>query len=248
MPAGSSIPAFVPVGKAGVWGCGYPNARLTSCRRTLLIPEPVHDRGEEFAMKGKRLLIALVAAAVTFGIVSAVQASIPDGNGVVHACFNTSNAHGYPTGALRAIDTDNINGHCASWEGAVDLATPQFVTQQINQTSFMFRGVFPGTVPGQWEDYFFCPAGYIGTDGTATASNQDVGQDLRFTPHGAWNHGEVATGTPDGLARYSYVLSATTDVTIHATCVDGRVFGLPGPAAPIKQAMSQASMVQKQVP
>ena len=40
-----------------------------------------------------------------FGIASAVQASIPDASGVIHGCYNTSLAHGNPTGALRVIDT-----------------------------------------------------------------------------------------------------------------------------------------------
>ena len=191
-----------------------------------------------------RLVLALAAGGATFGIATAVQASIPDANGVVHACYNTSNAHGYPTGALRAIDTDKVNGNCASWEGSVDLATPQFVTSTINQTSFMIRGVFPATPPANWIDNFFCPAGYIESDGVAAPSDNFGG--LAFSVHvGAWNDGEVATGVPNGFGHYEYTLSATTNVTIHATCTDARVFGLPGPAAPISKAMSQASITQK---
>ncbi|HST26218.1 MAG TPA: hypothetical protein VLJ76_09510 [Gaiellaceae bacterium] len=54
---------------------------------------------------------------------TAVQASIPDANGVIHACYNTSLAHGSPTGALRVIDTSAAAGHCTSWEKPLDLAT-----------------------------------------------------------------------------------------------------------------------------
>ena len=49
---------------------------------------------------GARLLAALAVGGAMFGIATAVQASIPDGNGVIHACFAKNN------GALRAIDTD----------------------------------------------------------------------------------------------------------------------------------------------
>jgi hypothetical protein len=55
-----------------------------------------------------------------FGIASAVQASIPDAKGVIHGCYNVSLAHGYPTGALRVIDTSAVNGHCASWEAPLN--------------------------------------------------------------------------------------------------------------------------------
>ena len=35
---------------------------------------------------------------------------------MIHACYNTSLAHGSPVGALRVIDTSKPNGVCASWE------------------------------------------------------------------------------------------------------------------------------------
>ena len=76
---------------------------------------------------GRKVLVAVVVVIGGLGIATAVQASIPDANGVVHACYNTSLAHGDPTGALRVIDTASVNGNCASWEAPVDLATPAFV-------------------------------------------------------------------------------------------------------------------------
>jgi hypothetical protein len=66
------------------------------------------------------LLLAVAVGGVTFGIASAVQASIPDANGVIHGCYNTSLAHGNPTGALRVIDTAKPNGNCASWEAPLN--------------------------------------------------------------------------------------------------------------------------------
>jgi hypothetical protein len=57
------------------------------------------------------------------------------------------------------------------------------------------------------------------------------------------NRGEILTGTPDNWENYFFVVSnSTTNVTAHITCVNGRAFGLPGPAAPIKQAASQGSI------
>jgi hypothetical protein len=67
-----------------------------------------------------RLLLAVVVGGVTFGIASAVQASIPDANGVIHGYYNISLAHGSPLGALRVIDTAKINGNCASWESPLN--------------------------------------------------------------------------------------------------------------------------------
>src|SRR5262249_25842219 len=67
-----------------------------------------------------RLLLAVVVGGATFGIASAVQASIPDANGVIHGCYNISVAHGSPLGALRVIDTAKINGNCASWEAPLN--------------------------------------------------------------------------------------------------------------------------------
>ena len=69
--------------------------------------------------RGGRLVLALAIGAAVFGIATAVQASIPDSSGVMHGCYNTSLAHGNPTGALRVIDTAKPNGSCTSWETAV---------------------------------------------------------------------------------------------------------------------------------
>ena len=36
--------------------------------------------------RGSRILLALAVGGAVFGIASAVQASIPDANGVIHGC------------------------------------------------------------------------------------------------------------------------------------------------------------------
>jgi hypothetical protein len=67
-----------------------------------------------------RLLLAFLVGGATFGVASAVQASIPDAGGAIHGCYNTSLAHGSPLGALRVIDTAKPNGNCASWEAPLN--------------------------------------------------------------------------------------------------------------------------------
>jgi hypothetical protein len=61
-------------------------------------------------------VVALVVGGAVFAIATAVQASIPDAHGVIHGCYNTSLAHGNPSGALRVIDTASVNGTCTAWE------------------------------------------------------------------------------------------------------------------------------------
>ena len=65
----------------------------------------------------------LIASAVVFALIAGgvAFATIPDpGTGVIHGCYNTSLAHGNPTGALRVIDTAKPGGSCASWETALN--------------------------------------------------------------------------------------------------------------------------------
>lgn len=194
-------------------------------------------------MGGKRVLVALGVAGACFGIATAVQASIPDSAGIVHSCYNTSRAHGTPTGAMRAIDTDRIDGNCASWEGAVDLATPEYVqnvvTSTINQTSFVLAA--SGSLfPGPWVFTFTCPTGYIATDPAVGGSDLSFTSNDNLTVHSLYNVGVETGGAPNVQGQLFFNVAATTNVVAHGTCVDGRVFGLPGPAAPIKQAETQA--------
>jgi len=67
-----------------------------------------------------RLLAATVVGCGLFAITTAVQASIPDASGVIHGCYNTSLAHGSPTGTLRVVDPSSSNGNCASWEAPLN--------------------------------------------------------------------------------------------------------------------------------
>ena len=48
--------------------------------------------------RGSKLLLALILGAAVFGVVSAVQAAIPDSNGVINGCYQKN------VGNLRVID------------------------------------------------------------------------------------------------------------------------------------------------
>src|SRR3954470_5410702 len=61
--------------------------------------------------RGSKLLFALTCAAGVFGIVSVVQAAIPDSNGVIHGCI-------LPSGTLRVIDS--TTSPCKRNETSVD--------------------------------------------------------------------------------------------------------------------------------
>ena len=101
-----------------------------------------------------RLVLALGAAGAAFALATAVQAAIPDSQGIVHSCYNTSLAHGSPLGNLRVIDTDKVNGNCASWEAPLNWnqTGPTGATGPTGPTgatgpSDGWRGAVSGTVP-----------------------------------------------------------------------------------------------------
>jgi hypothetical protein len=68
---------------------------------------------------GARVLVAIVVGVSLFGIATAVQASIPGSNGVIHGCYTKSAAPGTQPGALRVIDT-TVGQTCQISEGALD--------------------------------------------------------------------------------------------------------------------------------
>ncbi len=185
---------------------------------------------------GRRLVVALAVGGAMFGVATAVQASIPDSSGIVHACYNTSLAHGSPTGALRAIDTSAANGNCASWEGSVDLATPQYVqnvvASTVNQTSVMYSAPVSYNINADWQSTWTCPSGYIGIDAWVQ-SNEYFGHNHYLTVKSEANLESLAGGPPGPDVRICYNISTGTpwDYVNGVTCVDGRVYGQPGPAA-----------------
>ena len=56
----------------------------------------------------RKLIAGLVLAAAAFGVVSAVQAAIPDTQGVIHGCYQNDN------GSLRVIDPSSSKKDLAS--------------------------------------------------------------------------------------------------------------------------------------
>lgn len=84
--------------------------------------------------RGARIVLALAVGGAVFGIATAVQASIPDANGVIHGCYNTSRAHGTPTGQLRVIDTARVDGRCASWEAPLSWSANSGATGPTGST------------------------------------------------------------------------------------------------------------------
>lgn len=131
------------------------------------------------------------AAVVTAVCVTSASASVPDSDGVIHACYTTS------SGALRIIDTDN-GGSCYSYETAVswDSSVPSLKT-------FTGTGAYNGGV------VVTCPDGGVPvslwltqhTDGTYTnpssvSSNQMTeGQSLVFPSNDT-------TQPADGISAY----------------------------------------------
>jgi hypothetical protein len=122
--------------------------------------------------RGGRLVLALAVGGAVFGIATAVQASIPDANGVIHGCYNTSLAHGNPTGALRVIDTAKSNGNCASWEAPLNWSANSGATGPTGVTGP--TGPSGPTGPTG-------PAGLSATAGTATLAQGSGFQTLATT-------------------------------------------------------------------
>ena len=59
-------------------------------------------------MQARKLLVGLAAAGAAFGIATAVQAAIPDAQGVIHACYDANN------GNLRVVDPTSPKKDLAS--------------------------------------------------------------------------------------------------------------------------------------
>jgi hypothetical protein len=183
-----------------------------------------------------RVVLALAVGGAVFGIATAVQASIPDSNAIVHSCYNTSLAHGSPIGAMRAIDTGKVGGVCASWEGAVDLATPQYVqnvvTSTVNQTEIMGTALFNALPAGNWVIQWTC-GGWVETNPTVapdppTFSNATANA---FTVRASTNVEMQTTSLPGTTERIWFNISAAQNVNSQITCVDPRVYGETYPVA-----------------
>jgi hypothetical protein len=130
---------------------------------------------------------------------------------------------------MRAIDTDKVGGVCAAWEGAVDLATPQYVqnvvTSTVNQTTIMGRATFNGLSAGNWFIFWTC-GGWVGTTPTVDIDPlSGATANVPITLHGITNVEEQTSGFPGTTVRIYFSLASTQNVHTQVTCIDPRVYG-----------------------
>src|SRR5262249_47652395 len=64
--------------------------------------------------RGSKILVAVGLAGAVFGVVTAVQAAIPDANGVIHGCYQYTTTNGN-YGRVRVYDTAK-GGGCNQFE------------------------------------------------------------------------------------------------------------------------------------
>jgi hypothetical protein len=194
-------------------------------------------------MRYKRVLLALAVAGAAFGVASAVQASIPDANGVAHGCYLTKPKLGQADprpGDLRLIDTD-AGKQCASDEQPVSLATTGFVTSNVNQTVVTGSYTFPFLL-GTGDHYVqWTCGGWVATNITVsvggTVSNASNTQ-APIAMHSMMNVESQNAGTSNApfgtTVREYFTLSSNPTIHTQVQCVDPRVFGETFPvAAPV---------------
>jgi hypothetical protein len=195
-------------------------------------------------MKSKRLLVVLAVVGAAFGIAGAVQASIPDSNGVAHGCYyippKLSGTQQLP-GDLRLIDTDK-GQHCNSDEGSVDLATTGFVTSNVNQTEITGSFTFAPSAAGDHWVQWTC-GGWVAVSPTVSVAGtvSDVpSTQAPITLHSIMNVESQNAGTTNApfgtTTRIYYSTSSTQTIHTQVQCVDPRVFGETYPvSAPVPQ-------------
>jgi hypothetical protein len=189
--------------------------------------------------RGGRIVIALAVGATVFGIATAVQASIPDASGVIHACYNRNLAHGNPTGALRVIDTGKPNGNCNPSEAQLDwnragATGARGATGAPGPTGAPGRTGVTGPTGaagtsgltivtkdqgnllagGAFDLDTSCPAGKIAINGGYLSNSP--GADLR----NAFNFGSMFNGAPNGTWRITIFTHANGDIVTMVTCVN----------------------------
>lgn len=184
--------------------------------------------------RGGRLFLAVAIGAAVFGIATAVQASIPDANGVIHACYNTSLAHGNPTGVLRVVDTSKANANCASWEvplswkpvgptgpmgatGATGARGTTGVTGPTGATgnsgfTMIKKDLGNFAHGGAFDAFIDCPTGKIATSGGIDAFQADL--------QNSFNDGLISHGVPNGRWRTTFFTNQDSDITLTVTCVN----------------------------
>jgi hypothetical protein len=178
--------------------------------------------------RGGRLLLAVVVGGSVFGIATAVQASIPSADGVIHGCYQTSPT-GTTKGALRVINAEageqcRFNEASLNWNqtgptgarGATGPTGPGGVTA-LATTSFVAPG--PSVILT-----FNC-------NGAGVANGiwvQDATNGFDLTPRGSFNQGEMGTGTANAFWEIDFSVTAPDTINAYASCVTSSAFGLAG--------------------
>jgi hypothetical protein len=181
-----------------------------------------------------RLLIAAAVAAVTFGIASAVQASIPDANGLIHGCYKTNN------GSLRVIDS--ASSSCAASEtplnwsqrgptgrkgatGATGPSGPTGASGPISgyeevTTETVFTD-FSSPDPAAYQVLLYCPAGKQALGGGATVGWYGAAGyiQLGFVAQ----DGPTATGTGWSVLAEQPTSPAVTQMPVHVSVLCANV-------------------------
>jgi len=78
--------------------------------------------------RGGRLLVMFAVGGALFGIATAVQASIPDSNGVIHSCYSTNGAKAKGGAALNVVDTASAGCNNGQTELTWDQTTDAYDT------------------------------------------------------------------------------------------------------------------------
>jgi hypothetical protein len=171
------------------------------------------------------VIVGVAVAGAVFGIASAVQASIPDANGVIHACYAKA---GTPSqGDLRVTDS----GICKPTENPLDWNQvgptgqrgPTGPTGPGGVTG-IGRATYVGLTAGEYVSTINCTGFGVGEGLWGQASVSTA-----YTQRDSYNNGEAATGTPDATYVMHFSLSATTNFALYGSCADPSVFGLSKP-------------------
>ena len=172
-----------------------------------------------------RVILAVAVAGAVFGIAGAVQASIPDANGVIHGCYAKA---GTPSqGDLRISDS----GICKptenplSWNqvGPTGQRGPTGPTGPGGVTG-IGRTVFAAVPAGEYALTLDCTGFGIANGEWVAAANANA-----YTQRDNYNDGEATTGTPDAHWVLHFNLSATSDLDTYGSCADPSDFGLSKP-------------------
>ncbi len=139
---------------------------------------------------------------------------------------------------MRAIDTAKLGtaGRCTGWEGAVDLATPQYVqnvaTSTVNQTTIMGRATFPALSGPDRVIQWTC-GGWVATNPTVSIDPPTFSgaSGAPLTVHAMTNVEMQNSGFPGTTEWIWFNLASTQNVHTQITCVDPRVYGETYPVA-----------------